>query len=101
MANIYCFHIYIITNKSKTVLYTGVTNNLTLRLHQHKTKINPKSFTAKYNVQYLLYFEQYDWINQAIEREKEIKLMKRSLKLELIKTLNPEMNFLNDLFEYS
>ena len=95
----YNFHIYIITNKHKTVLYTGVTNNLALRLHQHKTKINPKSFTAKYNVEFLLYFEHFELIHQAIEREKVIKLMRRSLKMELIKTLNPELNFLNELFE--
>ncbi|WP_299673016.1 GIY-YIG nuclease family protein, partial [uncultured Polaribacter sp.] len=62
---IYNFYVYIITNKNKTVLYTGVTNNLKLRLHQHREKNNPKSFTAKYNVHYLLYFEHFGWIQQA------------------------------------
>ena len=70
---IYNFYVYIITNKHKTVLYTGVTNNLKLRLKQHKNKKNLKSFTAKYNVYFLVYYQHFSWIQQAIAREKEIK----------------------------
>jgi putative endonuclease len=93
---IYNFYVYILTNKPKTVLYTGMTNNLKRRLHEHKSKLNPNSFTAKYNVSYLLYYEHYGWVQQAIEREKEIKLMKRDRKLELIKNFNTNLDFLND-----
>ncbi len=69
----YTFYVYILTNKNRTVLYTGVTNNFHIRLHQHKAKTNPSSFTAKYNVEFLVHYEKSDWIQQAIEREKEIK----------------------------
>lgn len=93
---IYNFYVYILTNKAKKVLYTGMTNNLKRRLHEHKSKLNPNSFTAKYNVSYLLYYEHYGWVQQAIEREKEIKLMKRDCKLELIKNFNSNLDFLND-----
>jgi putative endonuclease len=93
---IYNFYVYILTNKAKTVLYTGMTNNLKRRLHEHKSKLNPNSFTAKYNVSYLIYYEHYGWVQQAIERKKEIKLMKREIKLELIKKFNTNLDFLND-----
>lgn len=96
----YTFYVYILTNKSRTVLYTGVTNNLHRRLYQHKTKINPKSFTAKYNVQFLVYYEKYNLINLAIEREKEIKNWSRIKKFELIRNTNPNLDFLNDLFAH-
>lgn len=95
----YTFYVYILTNKNRTVLYTGVTNNLHIRLHQHKTKTNPRSFTAKYNVESLVYFEKFGWIQQAIEREKEIKNLSRNKKLELIRFQNPNLDFLNHLFQ--
>jgi putative endonuclease len=84
---IYNFYVYIITNKSKTVLYTGMTNNLKRRLQEHKEKLNPNSFTTKYNIEFLLYYEHYVWVQQAIAREKEIKLLKRDKKFELIQEL--------------
>ena len=93
------YYVYILTNKAKTVLYTGVTNNLKVRLQQHKDSLNPHSFTAKYNVHYLLYFEKFTWIQIAIAKEKEIKGWKKDKKITLIKTINPDLNFLNDLFE--
>lgn len=95
----YTFYVYILTNKNRTVLYTGVTNNLHLRLHQHKMKTNPSSFTAKYNVEFLVYYEKFGWIQQAIEREKEIKDLSRNKKLELIRFQNPNLDFLNHLFQ--
>jgi putative endonuclease len=95
---IYNFYVYILTNKAKTVLYTGVTNNLKRRLQEHNEKLNPNNFTAKYNLNYLIYYEKYGWIQQAIAREKEIKLIRRDLKLELIKEFNPNMEFLNNRF---
>lgn len=95
---IYTFYVYILTNKAKTVLYTGVTNNLKRRLQEHNEKLNTNSFTAKYNLNYLIYYEKFGWIQQAIAREKEIKLLRRDLKLELIKEYNPNMEFLNNRF---
>ncbi|WP_267402250.1 MULTISPECIES: GIY-YIG nuclease family protein [unclassified Chryseobacterium] len=97
---IYKFYVYILTNKNRTVLYTGVTGNLHQRLYQHVNKINPDSFTAKYNTCFLIYYERFGWIQQAIEREKEIKLLKRDKKIELIRSINPNLEFFNHLFEY-
>ena len=95
------YYIYIITNKAKTVLYTGVTNHLKIRLSQHVENVDSGNitFASKYNVQYLLYYEKFTWIQQAIAREKEIKGWRREKKLDLIKTLNPNLEFLNYLFE--
>jgi len=95
------YYIYILTNKAKTVFYTGVTNNLRIRLSQHKERCENvnKTFTAKYNAVFLLYYEKFTWIQEAIAREKEIKDWRREKKIELIKTINPNLNFLNDLFE--
>ena len=92
------YYTYILTNKAKTVLYTGVTNDLELRLIQHKESVigNKSSFTGQYNCHYLLYFETFQNIRDAIAREKEIKGWKRQKKIELIKTTNPLMNFLNE-----
>ncbi|OXG01703.1 putative endonuclease [Flavobacterium araucananum] len=94
------YYIYIITNKSKTVFYTGVTNNLRIRLSQHKDNImkENKTFASKYNVTYLLYYEKFTWIQEAISREKEVKDWRREKKIELIKTINPNLDFLNDMF---
>ena len=92
------YYVYILTNKAKTVLYTGVTNNLIRRLEEHKNHHNPDSFTAKYNVHFLLYFEKFTWIQLAIAREKEIKGWKRDKKIELIKTINRDLEFLDYLF---
>ena len=96
---IYSFYVYIVTNKAKTVLYTGMTNNLRRRLQEHTEKINPTSFSARYNTHFLIYYEHYGWVQQAIAREKEIKLLKRELKLDLIKEFNPNLDFLNDHFK--
>ena len=96
---IYTYYVYILTNKNKTVLYTGVTNNLKARLHQHESKINPGSFTARYNAHNLIYFEKYSWIQLAIEREKEIKNLTRDKKLHLIREINPNLDFWNDKFK--
>jgi putative endonuclease len=95
------YYIYIITNKSKTVFYTGVTNNLKIRLNQHKENITDgnKTFASKYKVEYLLLYEKSTWIQEAIIREKEIKGWSRNKKLELIKTINPDLDFLNHLFD--
>ena len=91
------YFIYILTNKLKTVLYTGVTNNLAERLYWHR---NPeaisKHFTTKYKCFYLIYFEQFQDIETAISREKQIKGWTRKKKEHLINTVNPTWRFLND-----
>jgi len=88
------YYVYILSNKSGT-LYTGVTNNLEQRVYQHRTKM-VEGFTKKYNINMLLYFESTNDITIAIAREKQIKGMLRSKKLELIKTLNPELKDLSE-----
>ncbi|WP_026978068.1 GIY-YIG nuclease family protein [Flavobacterium tegetincola] len=90
---IYTFYVYILTNIKKNVLYTGVTNDLKRRLKEHKSHLNPSSFTSRYNVYYLVYFEKFTWIQQAIEREKDIKNWPRSKKDNLILEFNPKHSF--------
>ncbi len=96
------YHIYILTNKTKSVLYTGVTNYLARRLSKHSENIDSKTntFAAKYKCRHLLYYEKFTWIQEAIAREKEIKGWSRSKKIDLIKTINPNLNFLEYLFPY-
>ena len=83
------------SNKTNTVLYTGVTNNLIKRVHQHKNKIVP-GFTSKYNLNKLVYYENCEEINSAIAREKQIKGGSRRKKETLINSLNPSWNDLYD-----
>jgi putative endonuclease len=82
-------YVYILTNVSKTMLYVGVTSNLVQRVWQHQQKIYPNSFTAKYNIHLLVYYEVHTSIEDAIKREKEIKGWKRGKKNALIQTKNP------------
>ena len=82
--------IYILTNKTHSVLYTGVTSNLTQRLHQHQTGTFTDSFTHKYRVTKLVYFEEFVNIVDAIAREKQIKAGSRQKKIGLINHFNPE-----------
>ncbi len=88
--------IYITTNRSNKVLYTGVTSELKDRITSHKTKKYKKSFSARYNVDKLVYFEEFDSILIAREREKQLKAGSRSKKIKLIESMNPEWK---DLFE--
>ena len=90
------YYVYILTNKIKTVLYTGVTNNLKERIYYHNNpEANTKAFTAKYKVFYLIYYEHFFNIDQAIEREKQIKGWRREKKDDLINEFNPKLRFLN------
>ena len=88
--------IYIITNKNNTTLYTGVTSDLPARILQHINKEYAKSFSAKYNLNKLVYWEAFQEIGDAIGREKQIKAGSRQKKLDLISGFNPEWE---DLFE--
>src|SRR6185312_1264412 len=82
--------VYIVTNKYNTVLYTGVTSELRARIFEHKTKFYPKSFTAKYNCDKIVWYQFLPYIEEAIEREKQIKAGNRKNKEDLINVLNPQ-----------
>ena len=95
------FYVYIVTNYTKQVLYTGVTNNLEQRIIEHYlNREKGKSFAGKYKAYYLLYYEAYQYIDMAIAREKEIKGWRREKKINLIRTMNADFKFLNaELFD--
>jgi putative endonuclease len=79
---------YILTNKSNSVLYTGVTNNLDRRIYEHKNKLIP-GFTKKYNLDKLVWLQRFTGVNEAIAAEKKLKGWVRAKKVELIETDNP------------
>ena len=94
------YYVYILTNKNKNVLYTGMTNDLIRRVYEHKQHFDKNSFTSKYNVTNLVYFEETTDVNAAIEREKQIKSWSRMKKFFLIKEKNPALEDLyNSLLE--
>ncbi len=86
-------------NKTRTVSYIGVTENLQKRLYEHRNKVYPLSFTAKYNIEDLVYFERFEYIVAAISREKQLKKWKRTWKEQLIQEMNPELKDLSYLTE--
>ena len=81
-------YVYIITNASKTVLYTGVTNNIMRRIYEHKSGANLNSFSKRYNVNILVYYKEFQFIQDAIVEEKRIKAGSRKAKELLINTAN-------------
>ena len=83
------YYVYILTNKYRNVLYTGVTNNLIRRVYEHKNHLDKGSFTAKYNATLLVYFEETPDVRAALEREKQIKSWNRHRKELLIESQNP------------
>jgi putative endonuclease len=88
------YYVYITTNPGKTALYTGVTNDLKRRMQQHCQNRGKKaSFAGRYYCFKLVYFEIFSDINQAIQREKEIKDLSREKKEALITSKNPKLNF--------
>lgn len=82
------FYVYILTNKNKTVLYTGVTNNIIRRTYEHQQSYT-KGFAEKYRTRILIYYECFESSYEAIKREKEIKGWRRQKKEELINRVNP------------
>lgn len=88
-------YVYILTNVTNRVLYTGVTSNLIKRVFEHRHKF-VKGFTQKYNITKLVYYEIFDDITEAIKREKQLKNWHREWKMNLIKSKNP--NF-DDLYK--
>lgn len=89
------YYVYILANKRNGTIYIGVSNKLFNRTFQHKVKFNKNSFTSKYNISKLVYYERYKYISSAINREKCIKAWKRKWKLELMEKENPTWS---DLF---
>ena len=89
------YFVYILTNRRHTVLYTGVTNDLVRRVSEHRAKLTG-GFTARYNVDKLVFYERTTDVNAAIAREKQIKGGSRRRKIALINDMNPDWR---DLFE--
>ena len=90
------YYVYILTNMHITVIYTGITNDLVRRVYEHKNHLDKGSFTDRYNVDYLVYYESTSDVKAAIEREKQIKSWSRKKKNKLIETRNPKWK---DLYE--
>jgi putative endonuclease len=95
--NRHTYYVYITTNPARTVLYTGMTNDLVRRLAEHyESRGKPGHFAGKYFCYQLLYWEHFRYVYHAIEREKQIKGWTRQKKNELISSFNPEWRFLNE-----
>ena len=90
------YYVYILTNANRKVLYTGVTNDLIRRVYEHKKHLDKGSFTAQYNVEYLVYYESTSDAAAAIEREKQIKSWSRKKKNKLVENKNPNWK---DIYE--
>lgn len=91
------YYVYIVTNPNNSTLYTGVTNNLEQRLIEHYLNGgNDRTFAGKYYCYLLLFYEAHQYINNAIDREKEIKGWRREKKEALIRSFNPERMLLNE-----
>ncbi|APF17265.1 GIY-YIG nuclease family protein [Caldithrix abyssi] len=92
------YFVYIMTNWNNKVMYVGITNNLMRRVYEHKNKLID-GFTKKYNINKLVYYETFQDVRAAIEREKEIKKWRREKKNKLVNTENPEWRDLSEDFE--
>ena len=93
----YTFYVYITTNSDKTVLYTGMTNDLVRRMQEHyESRGQADKFAGKYYCYNLIYWEYHQYVRNAIDREKEIKGWRREKKINLIESMNSEWKFLND-----
>ena len=90
------YYVYILANNRNTVIYTGVTKDLIRRVYEHRHHLDPDSFTAKYDVTRLVFYEATTDVRAAIEREKQIKSWNRARKNRLIESMNPQWE---DLWE--
>lgn len=93
------YYVYIATNKYNTVFYIGMTNNLVRRMHEHKIGKFKNAFTLKYKIHKLVYFEKLNNKHKAANREKQLKGLLRSKKLELIKSFNPKFRDLSEMWQ--
>lgn len=89
------WYVYIMTNIPSGVLYIGVTDKIDERVKEHKLKVYPKAFTAKYNCDILVYFEAYENGSKAETRERQFKKWKRDWKIQLIEEMNPSWSDLS------
>lgn len=94
------YYVYLLTNWNNNVMYVGMTSNLERRMYEHKTKL-VEGFTAKYNINKLVYYEETQEVQTAIMREKEIKKWRREKKDILVKSENPEWKDLSIQFQDS
>ena len=83
------YYVYLLSNTTNSTVYTGVTNNLLKRVYEHKHNLDSNSFTARYHVHKLVYYETTSDVYSAIEREKQIKSWSRSRKNQLVDSMNP------------
>ena len=90
------YYVYMLTNKTKKVLYTGVTKDLVRRMYEHRNHLDKDSFTARYNAERLVYFEHTTDVYAAISREKQIKSWNRERKNALVESMNPNWD---DLYQ--
>jgi putative endonuclease len=93
--------VYIMTNKDNSTFYVGVTNNPDKRVKQHKVKVDPLCFTARYNLNKLIYFLGFDLVVEAIKHEKYLKGKGRTYKKALIQKMNPQWIDLSEKFDLS
>ena len=91
-------YVYILSNKRNGTLYVGVTSNLVKRIFEHKEKV-VSGFSAKYNLDLLVYYEERWSIEEAIQREKQLKAGNRKKKLSLIQSINPDWKDLSEYLE--
>ncbi len=91
-------YVYILSNKRNGTLYVGVTSNLVKRIFEHKEKV-VNGFSAKYNLDLLVYYEEWWNIEEAIQREKQLKAGNRKKKLGLIESINPDWKDLSEYLE--
>ena len=89
------YYVYMLTNKTRSTLYTGMTGNLQQRVDQHKNK-DIEGFSKRYNLRHLVYYEEHDSPLDAIRREKQIKEWKRIWKDELVESINPTWRDLSE-----
>ena len=94
----YQYHVYIITNRKNGILYIGITGNLKQRLYQHRNR-NLKSFSNRYRLNKLVYYEKFEYPSLAIKREKQLKKWNRLWKINLINDFNPDWEDLTVRFK--
>lgn len=90
------YYVYILSNRTGITIYVGVTNDLLRRIYEHRNHLDPRSFTAKYDIYKLVYYESTNDVRVALEREKQIKSWKRARKNALVESQNPQWE---DLYE--
>ena len=85
------YYVYMLTNQSGSVIYTGITNDLSRRIYEHKSE-TVDGFSKRYHTHKLVYYENFSYVNDAISREKQIKGWSRAKKIELINSKNPDFD---------